>query len=141
MEGLEALVEEGSVRQIGVSNFSVPQLEEARRAADHPLLTNQVRFNLWHHQEEMLDYCNQEGLLVTAYTPLAKAHLVREPVLDKIADKHDKTPLQVALRWLLERGNVSAIPKSSQRRHQRENMAVFDFALDDGDLEQISAAF
>lgn len=137
MEGMDALVDEGTVKRIGVSNFSVSQLERASEVAQHSLLTNQVRFNPRYRQDEMVEFCNQEGILLTAYTPLAKAHLTREPILQEIAEKHDKTPLQVALRWLLQQGNVSAIPKSSQRQHLKENLAVFDFVLDADDLARI----
>lgn len=140
MAGLDRLIEEGRVRHIGVSNFSVRQLEEARAASAYPLLTNQVHFHLHYRQDDMVAYCNREGLLLTAYTPLARARLKHEAVLQEMGERYGKSPLQIALRWLLQQGNVVAIPKSSKRQNQRENLTVFDFNLAAEDMERLEAS-
>ena len=77
-------------------------------------------------------------LLVTAYSPLAHGELPEDETLQRIAEEHGKTPEQVTLRWLIQHGDVAAIPKASSRAHAEANFDIFDFELDQGDLAQIA---
>ncbi|MFB6144374.1 MAG: aldo/keto reductase [Candidatus Nanohaloarchaea archaeon] len=138
LDAMNQLVEEGKVRNIGVSNFTPEQLEKARKISDAPLLTNQVEYHPFLDQEELLEVCRNEDMMLTAYSPLARGDVLENEVLNAIGARHDKSPAQVALRWLMQQENVAAIPKASGHEHQADNLNVFDFQLSDEEMEQIS---
>ncbi|QJD94492.1 aldo/keto reductase [Mucilaginibacter robiniae] len=123
-------------RLIGVSNFSIPQLEQAQKQA--PIVCNQVEYHPYYSQKEMLDYVQENGLFLTAYSPLGQGDMLNEPVLKNIAAEYNKTVSQVVLRWLIQQPQVAAIPKASSEKHQLENLQIFDFELRDEDMEKIS---
>ena len=131
------LREEGRVRNIGVSNFSVSQLREAVDVADAPILTNQVRYHPFTDQSDLLECCIDEDVLLTAYSPLAKGKVAGDETLAAIGDRYGKTAAQVALRWLVQQDNVAAIPKASGTQHLRENLTVFDFELTDEEMARV----
>ena len=134
---MNELVEEGVVRHIGVSNFSV---EQTRNAIDHsatPILTNQVRYNLQHHQDNLLSLCIDEDVMLTAYSPVKIEDSLDDETLVDIADTHGKTPRQVAIRWLLQQPLVSTIPRSSNPDHVEQNFDVFDFELSDEEMSRL----
>jgi 2,5-diketo-D-gluconate reductase B len=137
VEALADLQAKGLTRWFGVSNFTVQQLEEAEKASTARLLCDQVRFNPWHGQPELVAYCGRRDLLLTAYTPVAKGRTASDPVLVDIGRKYGKTGTQVALRWLTQKRNVVAIPKASQVDHLRENLGALDFQLDAQEMAQI----
>lgn len=134
---MELLVQEGKVRQIGVSNFSTAQIQEARSASSIPVFCNQVKFSPLHPQPRLLPYCQEHDILLTAYTPLEKGRVGTTETLQQIGDKYDKTAAQVALRWLIDKELVAAIPKASNPDHQRENLEIFDFSLEEEDRRAI----
>lgn len=135
---MEMLVQQEKVRQIGVSNFTAAQVEEARAASSESIFCDQVKFNPGHPQSELLAYCQENEILLTAYTPLQKGSVERNRILERIGEKHGKTAAQVALRWLVELEMVAAIPKAVSAQHQRENLDVFDFELSAEDREAIA---
>lgn len=137
LAGMDRLVQAGKTRRIGVSNFSVQQLEEAREAAEHPIFCNQVKFHVRRRQDALVKYCQREDVLLTAYSPLEKARLRGESTLAEIGRRHDKSALQVALRWLIEQEKVVAIPKAASEAHQRQNLDVFNFSLSEEDCAAI----
>jgi len=137
LEAMTHLREEGLVRHLGVSNFSVAQLREAIDVADAPILTNQVRYHPFTEQSDLLACCIDEDVLLTAYSPLAKGKVATDGTLAAIGDRYGKTAAQVALRWLVQQDHVAAIPKASGTRHLRENLAVFDFELTDEEMERV----
>ncbi|KAJ1910981.1 hypothetical protein IWQ60_010369 [Tieghemiomyces parasiticus] len=145
---MEKLVDEGKVRYIGVSNFTIKQLEDLLKVARIKPVVNQVECNVYLPQYELVEYCQKHGIAVTAYRPLAgrvkvgdekpsSGHkaLREDPVLTKIAQRINRTPAQVAIAWLLKRG-IIAIPKSSNPQRLRENL--IDFDLTDEDAAEIS---
>lgn len=134
---LAELQAKGLIRRFGVSNFSVQQLEEAERASPVRLLCDQVRFNPWHGQPDLVAYCGGHDLLLTAYTPVAKGRTANDPVLVGIGRKYGKTGTQVALRWLTQKQNVVAIPKASQPDHLHENVSALDFELEQAEIARI----
>lgn len=135
IEALNALREEGQTREFGVSNFPPGLLRRALAAG--PVFANQVEYHPLLGQNELLKLAADNDMALTAYAPLANGRVLDEPALVEIGRRHGKTAGQVALRWLLDQQNVLVIPKSSSRKHQEENLAVFDFALSDDERAQI----
>jgi diketogulonate reductase-like aldo/keto reductase len=140
MAGMNELVDNGKVRRIGVSNFSVRQLGEAEAASSARIFTNQIEYFIGQSQERMLQYCQEKGVLLTAYSPLDRGHLRQNQALEAIADAHGVTVVQVALRWLIQQENVVAIPKSAHPDRQRENLDIFGFELSSEQIAQLGSA-
>ena len=136
---LDELQISGRARRIGVSNFSVAQLAEAQGACQTGIFCNQVEINPWRYPSDVLAACQASDVLVTAYTPLARGRVQRSDVLREIGDGHGKTAVQAALRWLIQKPNVVAIPKASSRDHLVQNLAVFDFELEADEMAAIDA--
>jgi len=134
---LDELQRSGRVRRIGVSNFSAAQLAEAQKVSQTGIFCNQVEINPWRYPADVLAACQASDVLVTAYTPLARGRVQSSDVLRDVGDSYGKTAVQVALRWLIQKPNVVAIPKASSRDHLEQNMAVFDFELDSRAMEAI----
>ncbi len=138
IRGLNSLQEESLVEHIGVSNYSVDQLSTAQSASSTPILTNQVEYHPFIDQEDTLTYCQSNNIMLTAYTPFAKGKVHQNSVLSELAERYNKTPAQITLRWLTQQPMVSTIPKSSHRQHLEENINIFDFELSSKDLTSIS---
>lgn len=143
MRTLDELAEDGKVRHIGVSNFSVRQLQNAQKYAKHKIVTNQVHYSLLHRDPEdgLLEFCQKEGVILTAYSPLEQAELInrRFAALESVAQKYHKTPIQVALHWLIEKPNVIAIPKASSKPHIDELLGSLGWKLKKADQEYPSS--
>jgi 2,5-diketo-D-gluconate reductase B len=129
MRGLNDARDRGLTRHIGVSNFGKDRLDRARQASDAPVFTNQVLFHRWWPQRDLLRYCQNEDVMLTAYSPLANGALVDDAQLASIGDRYGKTSAQVAIRWVTQHANVATIPMSTSRQHLKENIEVFDFRL------------
>lgn len=129
--------DEGVVRHIGVSNFSVAQWKAAIEASATPILTNQVEYHPFAADADVHEFCLEHDLLVTAYSPLAEQAVIGTDTLRRIGDGYGKSEAQVALRWLIQQDNVAAIPKAATRAHRRENFDVFDFELSDEEMNRI----
>jgi len=127
--------QKGYARLIGVSNFSIAQLEKARKKA--PIFCNQVEYHPYIDQQEMLQYTQKHNLLMTAYTPLARGKVNKDATLISLAEKYSRTPAQITLRWFLQQKNVCPIPKGGSEKHLLENMQVFDFEISDADMQTI----
>jgi diketogulonate reductase-like aldo/keto reductase len=134
---MNELQQRGVVEHIGVSNFSVDQLRRAIAASETPVLTNQVEYHPFESRPDLLEYCLENGVVLTAYSPLAQGRVVGNGVLAGIGATYGKTAAQVALRWLIQQELVAAIPKASSRSHIEENFDVFDFELDDEEMERV----
>jgi 2,5-diketo-D-gluconate reductase B len=137
LEAMAELREQGRTREIGVSNFSSRLFREALDLA--PVIVNQVEYHPFLSAQAVLEVCKERDVELTAYRPLAKSKVNREPVLVEIAEAHGKTPAQVALRWLIEQPPVSAVPKASTPQRRRENLDVFDFELSTDQRRRIDA--
>jgi len=139
LRGIDQLVDEGLIRFIGVSNFDLVDFEEAQRLARHGVLTNQVEYNLLRKEpeQELLPYCQQNNLLLTAYSPL-QIGAIRSglnPLLDRLAQKYQRTPAQIALNYLISHENVIVIPKASQKGHIKENSQASGWRLESKDVQ------
>ena len=138
IKAMNELVEEGKVRYIGVSNFSQDQLNRARESSSEPIVTNQVKYHVGMDRSSLLHYCRENDLFLTAYSPLGQGEILNRGELSNIAAKYDKSPGQVALKWLIGQDNVLAIPKASSESHLRENIELFDWQLEEGDRGKLN---
>ncbi len=144
IEAMEKLVERNLVRFIGVSNFDVSQMDEARSCLlNNDIVVNQVEYSLLERsiERDVLPYCAEQQTTVMAYTPLAKGRLARNRFLQKIGKKYRKTAAQVALNWLIAKENVVAIPKAINIDHLEENAGAMGWRLSGDDAERISSYF
>ena len=128
----------GLTRHIGVSNFTVAKLDEAVRVSPEPIASAQFEYHPYLDQRRLLAAARRHGLAITAYCPIALGKVVNDPILTAIGKKHGKSAVQVTLRWLVQQGDVIAIPRTSKPGRLKENLAVFDFALTDEEMAQIS---
>lgn len=138
MAAVDHLVEQGMVSHAGVSNFPRVLLERARDAADTPIVTNQVQFHPYKTQRGMLSYCQDEGLFVTAYSPLARGTVFDDDTVQRLAAEYDRTPAQIVLRWATQHHNVAVIPKTTDPDHLAENLALFEFKLTGPEVEELT---
>jgi diketogulonate reductase-like aldo/keto reductase len=136
--GLAQVKELGMARHIGVSNFTVALLAEAVAACPQPLVCNQFEYHPFLDQTKVLAACAEHGLVPVAYSPIAKGKVKNAEILAAIGAAHGKSAAQVCLRWLLQQ-NVVAIPRTSKIERLSENIEVFDFALSDGEMQEIFA--
>lgn len=131
-----AVKRDGLARHVGVSNFTVPLVEEAVRLATEPLVTNQIEMHPFLDQSKVIEACARHGISITAYCPISRGSAAHDRVLTAIGARHGKSAAQVSLRYLVQRG-VIPIPRTSKAARLRENIAVFDFALSEGDMAEI----
>ena len=138
--GLVALLEAGRLRAIGMSNFKPAHLDRLLAETGVTPDVNQIQLNPFTTRERPRAYDAEHGIVTQSWSPLGgrRANVLGDPSIRRVAEKHGRTPAQVVLRWHLQLG-LSVIPKSSSADRIRSNFAVFDFALDDQDLAQISA--
>lgn len=134
---LEALRASGRTRSIGVSNFHPHHLERLLTETEVTPVLNQVELHPWLPQADVRAWNAAHGILTEAWSPLARGRAIGNPVLDAIGAKHQKSAAQVVIRWHLQLGNV-VIPKSVTPSRIRDNIDVFDFALDAADLATIA---
>ncbi len=135
LAGMLALVEAGKVRHVGVSNFNVALMKQSLEVA--PIACNQVEYHPFLSVAPVIAFARAHDIAVTAYSPLARGRVLRDPTLQAIGQVHGKTPAQITLRWLIQQEGVAAIPKASSARHRQANLEVFDFALSEDEMARI----
>ena len=129
---LNKLVRDGKVRHLGVSNFNLRLLKESQALSETPLITNQVPYSLSDRSyihNGVLEYCQQNDILLTAYEPVDKGHLNVNQALRSVAAAHNATPYQIALAWLISQPRVITIPMSLNPGHIRENFESANIEL------------
>ena len=131
------LLKKGKIRNMGVANFTIARLKRALSATDIPITMNQVEYHPYLNQERLLTFCQENQIHLTAYCPIARGDVINDPIFQNLAKVHSKTPTQVTLRWLLQKGIV-AIPKSGNPDRQRENLDVFGWELNADEMTQIN---
>lgn len=139
IEGLNALVDAGKVRHIGVSNYNCALMGEAVRLSKAPIVTNQIEYHPYLDQTAVLSAARSYGMSVTAYYAMADGRVPKEDLLQDIGARHGKTAAQVTLRWLIQQQGVIALSKTATESRIAENFAVFDFSLDAEEMTAISA--
>lgn len=135
-KGLEAVRESGKVTSIGVSNFKPSQLEAVLEQATVKPVINQVKFAPGDVDWETKKYCEEQSIFIMSYSPLKKGKLDSD-VIQNLADKYNKTPQQIALRWTIDVDTIP-IPRSGNKDHIRDNTDLFDFALTEEEVQAIS---
>jgi len=126
LKAMQELKEDGRARNIGVSNFTIPLLKEALEHYPDLVTVNQVEFHPTLYQKDLLNFAFKNDVILTAYSPLAQGEVFNNSVLKDLGEKYDKTPAQLALRWLVEK-NIAAIPKASSKAHLKNNLEIFDW--------------
>jgi diketogulonate reductase-like aldo/keto reductase len=134
---LERLYQEGQVRAIGVANYLEPFLDELLPSAAVVPTVNQVEFSPYLFLRDLLQRCQREKIVLQAYTPLVRGERFNDPKLLGLAQKYNKTPAQIILRWALQLG-VSTIPKSANPKRLQENFDLFDFSISDTDMAYLA---
>ena len=132
-KAMEALVESGKCRAVGVSNFMIKHLDELAESSDLVPAVNQVEFHPFLFQKELLEYCERHGIRLEAYSPLARGERLNHPTITAMGRKYSKTSAQIMIRWGLQHQLVE-IPKSTREERIRENSQVFDFNLSPEDM-------
>ena len=140
IETFKALInlrEKGSATTIGVSNYTPKQIQDTIDATHVVPAVNQVEFHPFLYQKELLDYCGEREIRIESYCPIARAEKTDSPVLQRLAKKYEKSPVQVILRWHIEHGLVP-IPRSMDPDHIKANAEIFDFSLTEEEVEEIN---
>ncbi|MCL5239532.1 MAG: aldo/keto reductase [Candidatus Marsarchaeota archaeon] len=148
MRAMEKLVADGKIRHIGVSNFSVKEMEAAQAALkSNEIVSNQVEYSMLVREPELglADYCRKEQVSIIAYSPLARGHLLDseysklKEMLGEIGKKHGKTATQVSVNWLISKGNVIPIPKAAKKEHVIELVGAAGWRLSKEEMASIDA--
>lgn len=140
MKALDTLVEKGLVRDIGVSNFTTAHLKEAQSYTKNKIVCNQVYYNLHAREPEtegLLDYCQKNDVLLVAYRPVEKGALLEDipEIMLEMCVKHEKTPAQISINWLISQPNVVTLFKTSSELHLKENLGALGWNLSEEDIE------
>ena len=136
-QAMEKLYSDGKVKSIGVCNFEVSQLEYLLSHCTVKPMINQIEHTPLSHNENLLSLCRDNSIAVMAWAPLLRGNFNNKTILD-IADKHSKSPAQILLRWNIQQG-IIPIPKSKNPTRLAENISVFDFELDDNDMQALNS--
>lgn len=135
--GLIAAKRDGITREIGVSNYSTEQIDELVEATGEVPVVNQIEWSPFGYSEAVLEHARATGVVIQAYSPLTRGERLDDEALGEIASVHGKTPAQVLLRWNLQLG-TPAVPKAASAEHRTENLELFDFELDDGEMRRLA---
>jgi diketogulonate reductase-like aldo/keto reductase len=144
LEGFRELVHRGLIRNWGVSNFDVADMQELERLpGGTAAATDQVLYNLTRRgiEWDLLPWCRSRRIPIMAYSPIEQGRMLDNPVLKRMAHRLNATPAQVALAWLLRQELLTAIPKAATPRHVRENRGALDVRFSDRDLAELDLAF
>jgi diketogulonate reductase-like aldo/keto reductase len=145
MWGLNEAQDLGLTKSIAVSNFNIDELKKAIELSQHPIVANQIRYNVLYKTDatvEPLEFCKKNSIMIVAYQPVERTLLGKNTsnkVVLEIAEKYQKTPAQIALNWLIRQDNVVAIPKASSQKHIDENLLAMDFELEEEDVEKLDS--
>jgi diketogulonate reductase-like aldo/keto reductase len=140
-KALNKLVRDGKVKYLGVSNFNLKLLKQAQSLSETPIVTNQVSFSLADRsyvKNGMLEYCQQNDVLFTAYEPLNQGGFRSNKTLEAIAKAHNATVYQIALAWVISHSRVITIPMSFDPAHIRENFEAAEIELSNDEMKRLS---
>ena len=135
---LENIYASGRARAIGVSNFNEIQLQEIMDNSDIVPAVNQIEYHPLWNQDSLRLFCQNHGIAVQAYAPLARGAYLDRPILVNLAEKYNRSTAQIGLRWMIQKG-ISVIPKSVHIDRILSNSQIFDFKLDDMDMQSIDS--
>lgn len=147
MTALDYLVDQGLIRTIGLSNFTVEQMKEAQKYTRNKIGVNQIPYNLSARnknykgsfakmESDIIPYCQENDVIVMAYRPVERGFLLKpHPILDELSVKYGKTKAQIAINWLISKKNIITIPKSTSLEHLKENLDAVGWNLEKHDVE------
>jgi diketogulonate reductase-like aldo/keto reductase len=135
-QGLRRAKREQLARDIGVSNYSIEQIEELVYLTGEMPAVNQIEWSPFGHSPRMLDFCHDNHIVIQAWSPLTRASRLNDDKLTGMAARYGKTPAQLLIRWNLQLG-VVPLPKANHTQHQRENLDVFDFEIRPADMAKL----
>ena len=141
---LNKLVRDGKVKHLGVSNFNFKLLQKAQSLSETPILTDQVPYRLpdrTYVENGVLEYCQQNDILLTAYSPVKFRNLLVNQTVREIAEAHSATPFQIALAWLVIQPRVITIPMSFNPQHIRENFEAAEIELSKEEFDTLSRLY
>ena len=141
---LNKLVRDGKVKHVGVSNFNLRLLRQAQSLSETPILTDQVPYRLpdrTYVENGVLEYCQQNDILLTAYSPVKFRNLPVNKTVRAIAEAHSATPFQIALAWLVAQARVITIPMSFNPQHIRENFEAADIEMSEEEFKTLSELY
>lgn len=144
MTALDHLVDEGLVRNIGVSNMTPRRFEEAQKYTKNKIVCNQVHYNTQIREAEVsgvLEHCQAHDVMLSAWRPLQKGAIAESKLIDEMAKKYGKTVNQVLLNWLISQQKVTVIAKTSSKEHLKENLGAVDWMLEAEDVAKIRKNF
>jgi diketogulonate reductase-like aldo/keto reductase len=152
MKAMDSLIRQQKIRFIGVSNFSVEQLKEVQSRTENKIVNNQIEYNLFTRysgmynvniESEIIPFCQENDIIVTAWKPLVKGRLFREKnkLLEELALKYKKTLAQIAINWLISKKNIITIPKSTNIEHLKENLGALGWKLEPKDMKRLNEDF
>ena len=124
------------VKAIGVSNHSIDQLKSILSTANVKPAVNQIKCSPYNYDPTMHEFCNKNGIIMEAYSPLTRGNMLDDEKLTTIAKKYNKTTAQILLRWCVQKGIVT-IPKSTHEKRVKENADIFDFEISDADIRKL----
>lgn len=136
---LEKIHARGHARAIGVNNYSIKNIETILESSSIVPAVNQVEFHPFLFRKKLLEYCAQKGIVLEAHSPLTHGKMLTDSQLRKIAAHYNKSTAQLLIRWALQHGLV-VIPKTRSRERMQENFDVFDFTINDADMQQLDTS-
>lgn len=144
LEAFDELTSDGKIQHWGVSNFDASDMEELENlSGGSSVQTDQVLYNLTRRSVEydLLPWCRERGIPMMAYAPIEQGRMLGDETIQNVADRHDATPAQIAVAWLLRQDGLNVIPRAGTEEHVRENRAALDLELTEEDLTELDDAF
>ncbi len=146
MKAMRTLRERGLIREVGVSNFSVGSLQKAQAYLEAPVVLDQVHYNLIYREPEtsgLLEYCRDNDIFLMAWRPLEKGAILENcpPVLEEVCAKHQKTPAQVAINWLISQDQVITLSTMRREKSLKDNLGAVGWHLESNDIEKLRSQF
>lgn len=137
-EGLVRAREEGFARNIGISNYSIDQIERLTAATGETPVVNQIEWSPFGWSRDMLAYCRDHEIVIQAYSPLTRGERLHDERLVRMAGEYDRTAAQLLLRWAVQKG-TPPLPKANRREHLEENLGALEFRIRDEDMDRLDA--
>lgn len=145
MRAMNRLKDDGLIRNIGVSNFTVERMEEVKKYSAHPIVANQVHYNLSVREMEdrhVLEYCQRSDIMLIAWRPIGRIpHLDNAAIVTELCAKYGKTPVQIAINWLVSQKNIVTLTKTSSSAHLDENLGGVGWEMEADDVERLRNEF
>lgn len=144
MRAMDALADEGLVKNIGICNYLKEHIQEAQSYAKHKIVAAQIHLNLQIREAEkkgVLKYCQDNDIMLIAWRPVQKGKILEEPILAEMAKKYKKTPAQIAINWLISQKNVVTLSKTTNVDHLKENLGAVGWETSKEDVEKLRKDF